>query len=125
MSKPRKILLAILTAWPPVYLVIFVVTVIGMLMAAASGAPGTPADGPPAWLLGLFVVHAGTMLLMLALTIFYGVHAYRSERVPETRRVLWVVLNILGSFIAQLIYWYLFIWRDPEPRETVLPTRAM
>lgn len=125
MSKPRKIILAIVTAWPLAYMLIFMVTVIGMVTTVGSQVPGTPAPGPPAWILGLFAVHLVTMLLTLALTIFYGVHAYRSSRVPENRRVLWVVLNILGSFIAQLFYWYLFIWREPEPLETTLPTTAM
>jgi hypothetical protein len=52
--------------------------------------------------------------IVLGLTVFYAAHAYRSHNVPENRRVLWVVLNVVGSFVAQIIYWYLFIWREPE-----------
>jgi hypothetical protein len=35
-----------------------------------------------------------------------------------------VVLNIFGGFIAQLIYWYLFIWREPEVLQTTVPREA-
>ncbi len=122
VSKPKKILLGAVTLWPLAYMLIFMVTVLWMFTMMGTRIPSRPDAGPPAWIPGLFIVHIGTMLLTLGLTIFYGIHAYRSNRVPESRRVIWVVLNILGSFIAQLFYWYLFIWREPEPLATTPPT---
>jgi hypothetical protein len=122
VSKPKKILLGVLTVWPLAYMMTFVVTVLGLVMTASGVRPPSgPGSGPPAWVPLLFVAHIGTMMLMLGLTVFYGIHAYRSVRVPENRRIIWVLLNVLGSFIAQGFYWYLFIWREPEPVVTIPP----
>ncbi|GAO01653.1 hypothetical protein [Anaeromyxobacter sp. PSR-1] len=120
MSKPKKLLLGAVTLWPLAYMFTFLVTVLGMI-AMGPGGPRGSGGGFPAWIAALFVVHIATMLLTIGLTIFYGIHAYRSTRVPESRRVLWVLLNILGSFVAQLFYWYLFVWREPEPQAATLP----
>ena len=125
MGKTARIALAALTAWPLAYMAIFMGTVLRFALGAMAQAPGSaPPQGPPTWFGLLFVAHLGTMLVALGLTIFYVVHAYRSPRVPETRRVLWVVLNILGGFVGQLAYWYLFIWREPEVLDTTLAQGA-
>lgn len=112
MSKPKKLLLGVLTVWPLAYMVLFMSFVLTMIMTAHPGRGQR--SGPPGWMPALFIAHLGTMLLILGLTVFYAAHAYRSRRVPENRRVLWVMLNVIGSFVAQIIYWYVFIWREPE-----------
>ena len=54
------------------------------------------------------------MALTVALLVFYVVHAFKNERLVGDKRVLWVVVMFFGSFVAGIIYWWIYIWRD-EP----------
>lgn len=114
MTGPRKTLLGILTAWPLAYALIFMAAAMVMVALTAGGRPlRAPGAEPPLWLTLLLVLHVGTMLLWLGLTVFYAVHALRSPRMPGSQRVLWVLLVVVGAFFAQLVYWYLFIRSEP------------
>ncbi len=119
MGKPTKIQLGLATAWQLVYAVLFTGTLLRVLMSGFAPLPGG-ASGLPAGFGPLFFVHLATMLLMLALAVFYVAEAARSPRVPRRRRMLWIVLNVVGGFLAQLVFWYVFIWREPEPLATTL-----
>jgi hypothetical protein len=52
------------------------------------------------------------MLLSFALTGVYVFHVYRSDRVEQDRKVLWVVILFFGNMIAFPIYWYFYLWRE-------------
>lgn len=117
MGKPAKVLLGAATAWPIAYLALYTGT---LLEVARAGfvAPPELVDGSPASLAAAFALHLGTLVLIAALGGFYARDAARSPRVPEDRRVPWLVANVVGGFFAQLPYWYLFVWRDPGPLAT-------
>ena len=119
MSKARKLLLGVATAWQLVYAVLFTGTLLRVLMSGFAPLPGG-ASGLPEDFGALFLVHLGTMLLMLGLAVHYVVQAARSPRVPGRWRALWVALNVVGGVFAQIVDWYLFIWREPEPLPTTL-----
>ena len=95
-------ILAVLTAWPLVYFFVFV----GFLVVTVAGGLG---DAEPDGMRALFALHIATMLIIIGLLIFYVVHAYRSPRVPEDRRVLWTILLLFGSMVAMPIYFWLYI----------------
>jgi len=59
----------------------------------------------------VFVLHLFTMLSMFVLMTIYVVHAFKTDLIPNDRRVLWVVVLLFGGIIACPIYWYLFMWR--------------
>ncbi len=127
MSTARKVLLGVATAWQLVYAVLFTGTLLRVLLSGFAPLPGGAAGLPDAF--GpLFLLHLGTLVLMLALAVWYVAQAARSPRVPQRWRALWVVLNVVGGFVAQLAFWYLYVWREPEPLGTTLarppPPRA-
>jgi hypothetical protein len=117
MGKPAKVLLGAATAWPIVYLALFTRTLVDVTLAGFVPPPDL-VEGSPVRLAATFAVHLATLLLIVTLGAFYARDAARSPRIPEGRRVPWLVANVAGGFLAQLPYWYLFVWREPEPLAT-------
>jgi hypothetical protein len=107
-SRPVALLIGILTLLPAVYFVFFIALMFSMFSTVGSGA----GKGPPIDMFRyVFPLHLGAMLLMFALMVIYIVHAFRTDRIAEDRRVLWVVVLFMGSLFAFPIYWYLYLWR--------------
>jgi hypothetical protein len=117
VTKARKALLGVVTAWQLVYAALFTGTLVRVLLSGFAPLPGGEA-GLPEGFGPSFFGHLATLLLMLGLAVYYVGQAARSPRVPARERKLWVVLNVVGGFLAQLVFWYLFIWREPEPLAT-------
>lgn len=115
MKKFTKILLAIATIWPFIYMIFFFLVVFSSLFLMPRS--GSPEGGAfPSLFLLIFPLHFLTMLLIMGLTVFYMVNVFRNERVEKDKKVLWAVVLFMGSMIAMPIYWYLYIWReDKEP----------
>src|SRR3954466_9221278 len=109
MSRRRKLTLAVVTAWPLLYMVLFIGWIVWAFASSAAGDDALPGFGV------VFGLHIATMLLILGLTIFYVLHALRSGRVPPNERLLWVVILFVGNAIAMPIYWWLYVWKEPEP----------
>jgi len=61
----------------------------------------------------LMIFHMLTMLLMMGLLPFYIVLAVKNERLDQTMRIVWVVLACTVGMFADIVYWYLYIWRKP------------
>jgi hypothetical protein len=101
--------LAAFTAWPPIYMLLFI-AFIGVVIATdnGDGAGVGPAFGV------VVAFHLATMLLMLALTVIYVLHALRSGTVPQDQRLLWVVILFVGNVIAMPIYWWLYVWKEGD-----------
>jgi hypothetical protein len=119
MSRIAKICLGLATAWQLVYTALFAGMLLRVLLSGFAPLPGGAA-GLPEDFGALFVVHLGTLVLMLALAVWYVAEAARSPRVPRRWRALWIALVVVGGFVAQLAFWYAFIWRKPAPLETTL-----
>jgi hypothetical protein len=107
-SRPVALLIGILTLLPAVYFVFFIAFMFSMFSTVGSGA----GKGPPVDMFRyVFPLHLGAMLLMFALMVIYIVHAFRTDRIAEDRRVLWVVVLFMGNLFAFPVYWYLYLWR--------------
>ncbi|HET7824925.1 MAG TPA: hypothetical protein VFK90_06310 [Anaeromyxobacter sp.] len=117
MGKAAKVLLGAATAWPIAYLALFTRTLLDVVRAGFV-APPELVEGPALRLAATFAVHLATLVLIVLLGGFYARDAARSPRVPEDRRVPWLVANVAGGFLAQLPYWWLYVWRDAEPLAT-------
>jgi hypothetical protein len=79
----------------------------------------TPPASPFAPLIGggfvvWFAVHLFTILLMIGLMPFYVILAVKNERLDQTMRIVWLVLLCTLGLLANPIYWYLYIWRNPS-----------
>ena len=100
LSKSKKILLGILSIWPIVYMVLFFVFIFVIFMH--SNVP----------IYVIFPLHILTGFLNLGLTVFYVVHAIKHIDPKNDMRVIWIVILIVASIIANPIYWYLYIWKE-------------
>jgi hypothetical protein len=103
----------LLTAWPILYFVIFMSFIASAFFAIASGAGKNLSPDSFRYLVPL---HLLTMLITIVLMVIFVAHAFRTDRIPEDRRVLWVVVLFLGNMFAFPVYWYFYFWRV-GPRE--------
>jgi hypothetical protein len=93
-----------LSAWPLVYFAGFMA-----MMAVSSGRGGPFADATTFDL--LVRAHLITMVVTMGLLGFYVTHAFRSPRLPQEQRVLWLIVLFMGNMLAFPVYWYLHVWR--------------
>lgn len=117
LSKTQKILLGIASGWPLVYILLFMIAIFG-LMALSPGEPGDGGQLDPVFGAGfvvLMLVHVFTIFMSLGLTVFYIVHAVKNTKLDSNMRIIWIVLFFFVGIIAEPIYWYLQIWREPQP----------
>jgi hypothetical protein len=106
MSKGAKILIAAATAWPILYMFIFIVLIVSAVFLSES-------QGEASWLWALIMpLHLLTMLLIFGLTAFYIVNVFRNKRIKSDMKALWAIVIFMGSIFAMPVYWYLFIWKE-------------
>jgi hypothetical protein len=117
VRKVAKLLLGLATAWQLAYMLLYAGTLLQVLASGFAPLPAGAASLPEGFG-ALFAVHLATLVLMLALAAFYLAHAVRSPRVPARWRGAWIAGNVLGGVLAQLPYWYLYVWREPDPLPT-------
>jgi hypothetical protein len=101
----RRALMLFGAVWPPVYIVFFIALVVEATVRNA-GDPDNDLLVPFGVVMAL---HLGTMLVILAASVAYVVHAWRSPRVEKDQRTLWVLVLLLGAPIAMPIYWWLHV----------------
>jgi hypothetical protein len=108
-SRFTAILLAVLTIWPFIYIGLFFAMFFFMWVSFGTT---NQRNEPPDLFKYIFPLHCSTMLLIFGLVAVYVIHAYRTDAIPNDKKVLWVVILFLGNMLAFPIYWYLFIWRE-------------
>jgi hypothetical protein len=109
MSKGKAIALAVVTAWPIVYIVLFICTAFVMIVSDVSG--GGQSSQPPVAMMIILPLHFLTMLVMLALLAVYVADVFKTDRIAQDKKALWVVVLFLGNVIAMPVYWYTYIWK--------------
>jgi hypothetical protein len=120
MKKSRKIWLGIATIWPIVYMFLFMASIFSLFIFSGMGSGGPPVGGSnsilfPLGFMGLFAVHLLTILGTLALTVFYIIRVFKTERLDQNMKIMWMLLLFFMGMFAQPVFWYLYIWRDtPE-----------
>lgn len=122
LSKRTKIILGIATLWPIIYVGLFIVlwfTLVFVLAFTAASAPSSsaPAAFPPAFPVFFFAImalHFLTMLWSLALLAIYIVDVFKNKRMDQEKKALWAVVLFLGNVFAMIVYWYLYVWREPQ-----------
>lgn len=119
MSKRRKIFVGLLTAWPIVYIGLFMLAIMSMFVLGPLTA-GAGNGGPPTALFGgfglIFVGHAVTMLLQFGLLFFFLFHVFKRKDLETNTQLLWALLIFMGGPFGQLIYWWKEIWKDEPPQ---------
>ena len=118
MQKSTKVLLGIATFWPIAYMVLFFVFIFSAFWLLGGG--GGDSGIQPAFAL-IFGLHLLTMLLIMALTVFYIVDIFKNNRVEKDKKALWAIVIFMGNAIAMPIYWYLYFWKEPAVPTTFAP----
>ena len=101
MTRPVKLALGVATIAPLLWMVAW----FGYLIYGFVG------DGPWKGFGAMFAGMAVVTLLAVALSVFYGLHAWRNPRLQGDERVIWTIFVVLLNAFAQPIYWYLHVWR--------------
>jgi hypothetical protein len=116
MTRSTKLLLGAASIWPVIYIFFFFIFVFG-LMLTSRAAPTGPGEFAPALGVGIiavFVLHFLTIMLSLGLTVFYIIHAIKNEAIKSDMKAVWAVLFFFGGIVAEPVYWYLHIWKEPR-----------
>jgi hypothetical protein len=111
MSRGKAITLAVFTAWPVVYVVLFMCMMFGTVMSGFLGGRSSVA-APAFWI--IFPLHLLTMLEIFVLLAIYMVYLFRTSRVARDKKALWAVVLFLGNMVAMPVFWYLYIWKETE-----------
>jgi len=103
MKPWLKRLVAVATLWPVVYMVLFFIFFVWSFTHSFSGSGR---QAPPSGLLLIIPLHLFTMLVMFALIGFYAVCVFKLPKLPQDKRVLWLILVLLfGIFAAPVFFW--------------------
>jgi hypothetical protein len=86
--------------------------------ASQGGGPSSAPGGPgsiliPFGFMAFFGLHILTVFELLVLKVFYIVHAARAEYLDQNMKLIWILLFVFATIIAEPIFWYLYIWREP------------
>lgn len=103
-SRFGMVVLGVLTFWPPLYMVLFMGIMFGSILLIPSGT----SQGEPWFLAVIFPLHLFTMLEMMALTVYYAVSVYQDPELQSDRKLLWMIIVLLGGFIGQAIFYVLW-----------------
>ncbi len=105
-SRPATIAIGLLSVWPFLYMGLFFAAFAYMWYST----PHRGQSGEPVIFKYIFALHCLTILLMFVLIGIYVFHAYKTDRIANDKKVLWVVILFLGNLMAFPIYWYLYMW---------------
>jgi hypothetical protein len=120
LKRSTKIMLAVGTFWPVVYIFVFMAFVLGMVVFSGGGPGGGDPNLEPVFGIAfiiIFVLHMFTIFLSLGLTVFYLVHVIKNEALKSEMKAVWAVLFFFMGIFAQPVYWYLNIWRESPVTE--------
>lgn len=120
MSSGKKIFIGIFSILPMLivtfYLVSFISAMVYLYKDSARGVD--PED--------FFVSNFGSMvgfvlsmgllgLLSLAVLIYFIIHAINNTQITSNERIIWILLFVFVGMICFPIYWYMRIWKSPQP----------
>ena len=116
LSRSLKILIGVLTCWPIVHIFLFVAVIATTMFwfSGSHGGTGSHSSGPPIAFMVLMAFHLATMLSIFALTTFYIVYLFKTDRVAVDKKALWAVVLFMGNLVAMPVFFYLYIWPDEE-----------
>ena len=67
----------------------------------------------PVGFLALFAFHILTIFLIFLLRPVYIILPLKNERLDQNMRIVWVILGCTMSILSDVVYWYLYVWREP------------
>lgn len=110
MTKSKALLLGACTAWPIIYMFLFMGVVFSQVFFVGM-ANQAPQEQMPVMMKIIFPLHFLTMIWIFVLLAVYIRHIFKTDTVPQDKKALWAVVIFCGNMIAMPVYWYLYIWK--------------
>ncbi len=124
-SRPVKVLLGVGSILPLVgyvlFFIFFATRFITLFANISSARNQAEFENLTASFQRFYTLNWILALLLYGLLVLFIVDVFRTERVPQDRRVLWLIVLLVGGFIAMPVYWYLNVWREPPPPAPPMP----
>ena len=92
-------------------MILFMCMMVGMMVSDFSDGHSS---GPPFAFKVIFPLHLLTMLEIFVLLAIYVLYLFKTDRVRQDKKALWAVVLFLGNMMAMPVFWYLYIWKEPE-----------
>lgn len=105
MSRTKVRMLGAATVWPIAYMFIFMIFWLFSFFSMQSGMEGLMMGA----MMVIFPLHALTMLMTMGLWIFYIIHTVKNTNLSDNDRIIWVILNVMGGFMAWPAYYWMHI----------------
>lgn len=117
-TKTRKKVLGFFTLWPLIYPLIFFSFLIIILCAIKFS--GILSGQQNFYIIFIIVpiiiiipIHFLTVLCILVFKIIYLLDVLTNEKLQGIPKVLWAIAVSLSGQLANVFYWYFYIWQDP------------
>ncbi len=112
MTKLKKVFLGFLSLWPLMYFLLFFLFFLTVFIGAFSGTLSDKTIFPLFFV--MFFLHLTTIFLIFGLLIYYIVHLFKNDRISNDLKALWAVVLFFGNVIAMPVYWFFYIWKEPN-----------
>jgi hypothetical protein len=112
LGKSSKIALLIVSILPILYMFFFMAFIFITMFTSFSGK--TPSKDVFDFFPLVFIMHFAVIFLSFGLIAFYIYYLFKTDRVEKDKKALWAVILFLGTFFAMPVFWYLYIWREPN-----------
>ncbi|HEY6871323.1 MAG TPA: hypothetical protein VI298_01220 [Geobacteraceae bacterium] len=110
MIKSKALALGICTAWPILYMYLFLGTIFSQFIMMDFGGKQAAGEMPTIMKI-IFPLHFLTMIWIFVPLAVYIRHIFKADAVPQDKKALWAVVIFCGNMIAMPVYWYLYIWK--------------
>ena len=114
LTKAKKIFLGVLTLWPIIYIIMFMLIIFSTVFLSSQGFQ---AEGAKFFFI-IFILHFFTILYSFGLIGFYIYYIFKTDRVPKDKKALWAAIIFLANIVVMPIFWFLYIWRDSKNERT-------
>ena len=112
LSPGLRVLVGMVTLWPIVWLLIFLI--FGLRLVLQN-------DGPNMGALAIFIVgHGITAILAMGMLVFYVLHAHKNEKISKDLRVVWIVFLVTAGLFAQPIYYVLYVFGQDDSESSTM-----
>ena len=115
MSRRKAIVLGIFTAWPFLYGLAGTCLSLATQMGWAFSGRPNPDLAFTMWLadsLAFQIVHSLSLLSIVVLLAIYIVFLFKTDRVRQERKALWVIGFFLFHVFTMPLFWYLYVRKD-------------
>lgn len=118
MTRTNKIILGVLTFLPIFFVIGYFIIALISLSHLPHGGMETLDEDPSKFVGSLFFgglfIFLG-VLIGLGLMVYYLIHAARNAQLSETERVVWIVVLVIASGLASIVYYFMNIVPLPDP----------